>query len=226
MLYDNEHFTRANALAAAVPSAPLNWLASGPVLEKIIEALFAGYREYLGVFWSAVDDEAVREQIVRDVLEMDVEHGWDAPRMSDAIEDMFLTWLTNQVINSARQDIRSESSQREIPFDHSGLDRILRVSHQKDKKKDKGGSGVWKPPRTDQTPPGIKETSQIEARLDVSRLVQLSGMTRRQAEVWLLAELEGLTETNIADQLGMRVGTVKSHLHRAREKLGPIVKRM
>ena len=60
----------------------------------------------------------------------------------------------------------------------------------------------------------------VVAGLDVDRLVKdLSELTRYQREVVLLAFAEQLTHPDIADVLGVRIGTVKSRLHGAKKAL-------
>jgi RNA polymerase sigma factor (sigma-70 family) len=60
----------------------------------------------------------------------------------------------------------------------------------------------------------------VVAGLDVDRLVRdLSDLTRFQREVVLLAFAEQLTHSEIAEVLGVRVGTVKSRLHGAKKAL-------
>ena len=60
----------------------------------------------------------------------------------------------------------------------------------------------------------------VVAGLDVDRLVKdLSELTRYQREVVLLAFAEQLTHPEIAEVLGVRIGTVKSRLHGAKKAL-------
>jgi RNA polymerase sigma factor (sigma-70 family) len=60
----------------------------------------------------------------------------------------------------------------------------------------------------------------VVAGLDVDRLVSaLSSLTRYQREVLLLAFAEQLTHPEIAEVLGVRIGTVKSRLHGAKKAL-------
>ena len=60
----------------------------------------------------------------------------------------------------------------------------------------------------------------VVAGLDVDRLVKdLSELTLYQREVVLLAFAEQLTHPEIADVLGVRIGTVKSRLHGAKKAL-------
>jgi RNA polymerase sigma factor (sigma-70 family) len=60
----------------------------------------------------------------------------------------------------------------------------------------------------------------VVAGLDVDRLITtLSELTRYQREVVLLAFVEQLTHPEIADVLGVRLGTVKSRLHGAKKAL-------
>jgi RNA polymerase sigma factor (sigma-70 family) len=66
--------------------------------------------------------------------------------------------------------------------------------------------------------PSPEET--VVVRLDIDRLVkEISGLTRFQREVVLLAFAEQLTHPEIAEVLGVRVGTVKSRLHGAKKAL-------
>jgi RNA polymerase sigma factor (sigma-70 family) len=60
----------------------------------------------------------------------------------------------------------------------------------------------------------------VVAGLEVDRLVRdLSELTRYQREVLLLAFAEQLTHPEIAEVLGVRIGTVKSRLHGAKKAL-------
>jgi RNA polymerase sigma factor (sigma-70 family) len=60
----------------------------------------------------------------------------------------------------------------------------------------------------------------VVAGLDVDQLLKdLSEMTRYQREVVLLAFAEQLTHPEIAEVLGVRIGTVKSRLHGAKKAL-------
>jgi RNA polymerase sigma factor (sigma-70 family) len=60
----------------------------------------------------------------------------------------------------------------------------------------------------------------VVAGLDVDRLVkELSELTRLQREVVFLAFAEQLTHPEIAEVLGIRLGTVKSRLHGAKKAL-------
>jgi RNA polymerase sigma-70 factor (ECF subfamily) len=60
----------------------------------------------------------------------------------------------------------------------------------------------------------------VVAGLDVDRLIRdLSELTRLQREVVLLAFVEQLTHSEIAEVLGVRPGTVKSRLHGAKKAL-------
>jgi RNA polymerase sigma factor (sigma-70 family) len=66
--------------------------------------------------------------------------------------------------------------------------------------------------------PSPEETTMV--RLDIDRLVEeISGLTRFQREVVLLAFAEQLSHPEIAEVLGVRVGTVKSRLHGAKKAL-------
>ena len=66
--------------------------------------------------------------------------------------------------------------------------------------------------------PGPEEKAVVS--LEVSRLVEeLSHLSERQREVLLLACVEQLTQSEIAELLGVRLGTVKSRMHGAKRAL-------
>jgi RNA polymerase sigma factor (sigma-70 family) len=66
--------------------------------------------------------------------------------------------------------------------------------------------------------PGPEEEAVVS--LEVSRLVkELSHLSERQREVLLLTFVEQLTQMEIAELLGVRLGTVKSRIHSAKRAL-------
>jgi RNA polymerase sigma factor (sigma-70 family) len=81
-----------------------------------------------------------------------------------------------------------------------------------------------KPPLTTELPdlvsaePGPEE--QVVVSLEVSRLVkELSRLSELQREVLLLTFIEQLTQLEIAELLGIRLGTVKSRMHGAKRAI-------
>jgi RNA polymerase sigma-70 factor (ECF subfamily) len=52
----------------------------------------------------------------------------------------------------------------------------------------------------------------------------IAQLPKRQAQVFVLAELEGLKHGEIAASLGCSEGTVRVHLHRALQGLGELMK--
>lgn len=65
------------------------------------------------------------------------------------------------------------------------------------------------------------EQPDVAQRLDV--WAALAALPSRQRACAVLRYLEDLTEPEIAELLGCSTGTVKSQLHKAREKLGPLL---
>jgi len=63
---------------------------------------------------------------------------------------------------------------------------------------------------------------QAEAAADAARVIeQIRGLPRREQEVLVLSVWEGLSHAEIAIALDTTVGTVKSRLSRARDRLDP-----
>jgi RNA polymerase sigma-70 factor (ECF subfamily) len=71
---------------------------------------------------------------------------------------------------------------------------------------------------TGDTAPGPQELAEAS---DLGRLIQLSldALTPRDRAVVVMREVQGLPYEEIADILGLPLGTVKARLHRARERL-------
>ena len=61
--------------------------------------------------------------------------------------------------------------------------------------------------------PGVSHPAEVADRLDLQRL--LSTLSRRQRDVVVLRYLADMSEADVADELGISVGTVKTHAHRA-----------
>ena len=70
--------------------------------------------------------------------------------------------------------------------------------------------------------PSSVEQPDVALRLDVWSA--LESLPARQRACAVLRYLEDLTEPEIGELLGCSTGTVKSQLHKAREKLGPLLR--
>ena len=66
-------------------------------------------------------------------------------------------------------------------------------------------------------------SEQIEDRLDLGRLI--SHLSPTQQQIVRLHYLDGYTISEIAEQLRIPAGTVKSHLYRARRKMKGLAKK-
>lgn len=65
--------------------------------------------------------------------------------------------------------------------------------------------------------PGASLQVDVADRVDLQRL--LASLSRRQRDVVTLRYLADMSEANVADELGISVGTVKTHAHRGIEAL-------
>ncbi len=70
-------------------------------------------------------------------------------------------------------------------------------------------------PRPGEAGPGTRGTTDVELDVDLARM--LSGLSREHREVLVWHHALGLGVEEIARELGIAPGTVKSRLHRARE---------
>lgn len=70
--------------------------------------------------------------------------------------------------------------------------------------------------------PSSVDQPDVALRLDV--WTALRSLPQRQRACAVLRYLEDLTEPEIGELLGCSVGTVKSQLHKARQKLGPLLR--
>lgn len=74
------------------------------------------------------------------------------------------------------------------------------------------------------TPVARSPEAETEARLRVEELRRaLSKLNHRDAEALLMYAVEGMEYGEIADVLGLKLGTVKSSINRARKKIGELV---
>lgn len=119
----------------------------------------------------------------------------------------FTTWMTRIVINVCLSKLRSEKLRKHASLE-AGRPSI-------DSDRESGGFG-----RTiSQTrePSALERVEDSESRRDVE--AALSGLDPEQRTILLLRDQRGLDYDEIADVLGIAVGTVKSRLFRARAAL-------
>jgi RNA polymerase sigma-70 factor (ECF subfamily) len=70
-------------------------------------------------------------------------------------------------------------------------------------------------PAMSESPDGPLQTAELQQKL----VKCLAGLPKRQADVFVLARIEGLTHGKIAEVLGCSQETVRVHLHRALRRL-------
>ncbi len=107
----------------------------------------------------------------------------------------FSTWFRTLMLNVCRSRLKRRAARRWRPVESSVLDRR---------------------PSTCEDPEGEAERAELR-RLVMEELERLGDSQR---EILLLREVEGLSYEEIAEVLGLEMGTVKSRLFRARAALG------
>jgi RNA polymerase sigma-70 factor (ECF subfamily) len=149
------------------------------------------YRLAISITGSSQD----AEEVVQDAL-------WSVIRKIDTFrgDSAFGSWIYRIVANAAYQKLRSRSSRRaEIP-----LEDVLPTFHENGR-----------------AAPIADWSAELDdpARGTELRLVLTSAIDELPAEyrtVVMLRDVEGLSNTEVAEVLGVTIGTVKSRAHRAR----------
>jgi len=127
-------------------------------------------------------------------------------------ESGFFTWVYRIVLNlhmSREQSLSGKADKRSVSLDSPA----------------NPGSRSSFPELMD---PGDTDPSGPIEKKERDRLIQeaLLNLEDDQRQVILLRDMEGLSYEDIAAMLGVPLGTVKSRLHRARQELGALLKKV
>lgn len=148
------------------------------------------YRLVLGITKNEMDAQDVLQDVFLNVYRKLEGFKGDAS---------FATWLYRIAVNQALMKVRARSSNQEMPGgDKLSLD-LLRES--------KSPPSDW----TDQADQLYEQAEMVE---QIEKAVAL--LPEKYRVVFLLRDVEGLTTGEAAESLGIKDGTVKVRLHRAR----------
>jgi len=111
-------------------------------------------------------------------------------------------WLLTIVLNLHRDSLRRKR-----------IRRLFLLRHYHLRQPDSSPSSGYAPPSTE--PAWAAEQAWLQRDIDLA----IAGLPEKQRRAFLLSELEGLRQTEIAGIMGIPVGTVKSLLYRAVKKL-------
>jgi RNA polymerase sigma-70 factor, ECF subfamily len=120
----------------------------------------------------------------------------------------FSTWLTRIVINAALMRLRSARARPAVSLDQD----------------DPGQRDLTLAGRLPDPAPDPEETCAREEQSEILRQSLKALPPRLRSAVWL-RDVEGLSTAEAARALGLSEGTLKSQLHRARGKLGELIRR-
>lgn len=179
-------------------SQPTQTAEAAPLVERCQEGDPEAFAELFTRYWP--DAVAIARHVVRDpLLAEDVaqEAFIKVYRRIDgfAFRAQFRSWLYRVVVNQAISTLR-QRSHRERPEENPNLTASLH----------------GRPPS-----PLEDQVAEDDERRRIREVVASLGKRHRQLVVWKY--FQGLTDEQIAHQLGCPVGTVKSRLHRARRQL-------
>ena len=117
-------------------------------------------------------------------------------------DSAFPTWLHRVTVNAALSHRRRQAVRQE-----HGLDRSLDACPETESTHASG--------RSELPPDDLLLSREAKAMIDQA----IAGLPAMYRDVFLLAEVEGLPNAEIGEQLGMTLPAVKSRLHRARAML-------
>jgi RNA polymerase sigma-70 factor (ECF subfamily) len=120
----------------------------------------------------------------------------------ERVIEKFSAWIFTIASNLARDELRRRKRKRLTSLEEVGgnmkLNSLSSTSH-------------WNPPEPDQ----VVANGELRSRIEDA----IGKLEYKYREVVLLRDIEGRTYEEISEILGMRLGTVKSRLNRARLKL-------
>lgn len=128
-------------------------------------------------------------------------------KVGSSLEDLkdstkLSSWIFEIALNTAKDRLRHNSSQK------SGENRLIQLSAEEDE-------AGQRPDNNARTPEEILEySSMVECYLSF-----VKDLPKAQYDVYVLSELEGLSDQEIAERLSLPLATVKMRLHRARTQL-------
>lgn len=160
------------------------------------DTLIALYHRYgalvYSIAWRTLENRQDAEEVVQDVF-MRV---WEKSHQFDPARGSFSAWLATMTRNAAldllRKKRRAAPEHEPVSLDDS--------------------PHLW------ETLPAESEDRELHARLAAA----LHRLPAPQQETLMLAYFEGLSQSQIADKLQRPLGTVKSHLRQAMERLRQI----
>ena len=147
--------------------------------------------------FSLTRNRAETEDLFQEVWLRVVRHGPSRPDRED-----LRPWLLTIVLNLHRDVLRKKRVRR----------RFLERGHDLGKRRaSRSGRGSAEP----SDPACLSEQAAVQHDIDQA----VAGLPEKQRRVFLLSEVEGLRQAEIAGALEIPVGTVKSLLHRAVKRL-------
>lgn len=123
-------------------------------------------------------------------------------------DSKFKTWFFRILINEAKDVLRREKVR--------GLFRFVRETDRED---DESVSILELIPSHDRSPKEALEAEEAKERLDRA----IRQLPSREQEVFILRYLQGLSLAEVAEALGIALGTVKAHLAHGSNKLKSIL---
>ena len=100
------------AVAAKIP-IPFSWSSAGPYLLEIVDIEYHRLRGIIPGFMGDNIQEPIIAAFIRDtVFKLDDELGWDAPRMSEAVEDAFYSWIVDRRV---KQHCKASRAPPDLP---------------------------------------------------------------------------------------------------------------
>ena len=180
----------------------------GEIARKNEDALMRLYDKYRRSVYSMllriVKLESEAEELLQDVF-MQV---WEKAELFDAERGYFDTWLFTLTHNKAVNTLRSRLSKKSALEDRKDIQDL---------------ANVVSPQTTQETTP-LSEQESADDRSAV--LTALNNIPSDQRDALMLAYYDGLSQSEIAEKLGVPIGTIKTRMRQGMIKLQGLLKEL
>jgi len=160
------------------------------------------YRKFSGLLYTTIHRVLNDHQDTEDIMQEVLVQVWQKAHLYEPAKGKPLTWVTTLARNRAIDRIRSKQRRSRLNTDFELESKTVQ-------------------------PEFVEDTSDILISKESDQVVQSAVMelTPEQQQAIQLAYFNGLTQSEIADQLNEPLGTVKARIRRGVQRLEQVVKR-
>lgn len=170
--------------------------------KRDVQAFQAFYRKFNGLLYSTIHRVLNDHQDTEDIMQEVLMQVWQKAHLYEPSKGKPMTWVTTMARNRAIDRIRSKQRRSRLNDDFEHQNKV-------------------------EQPEFVEDTSDLLIAKEADTVVQNAVMelTPEQRQAIQLAYFNGLTQSEIADQLNEPLGTVKARIRRGVQRLEQVVKR-